>query len=175
MSPGWAIEAMSRRQGLLVFQRACVAMAAGAQAFDQCIAAGAFDRRLAGGIDVGDQHRVGFVEAGAELGEEILQPRIAVRLHHGDEPAGGRRSRRTQHGGDLHRVVAVIVVDVDAVPGAGPGETPLHPAEAQKPLAHLVSADADRARHGHGGGGVRHVVLAGHGYGEILDPSPPRR
>ena len=43
-----------RRQRLLALERARVAMAAGAQALDQRIAAGAFDRRLAGRIDVGD-------------------------------------------------------------------------------------------------------------------------
>ena len=34
---------------------------------DQHVAVDAFDRRLAGGIDIGDQHGVGIVEAGAEF------------------------------------------------------------------------------------------------------------
>ena len=82
MSPGCAIEAISARQRLLALERARVAMPAGAQALDQRVAARALDRRFAGRIDVGDDDRVRLVEAGAELGEEILQPR--------DSDAAGR-------------------------------------------------------------------------------------
>ena len=86
-------------------------MAVGDQAADEGVAADAVDRRLARGIDIGDGDDIGVVEAGAELGEEVAEPRVAVRLVDGDDPALGRLPRGLQDGGDLDRVVAVIVDD----------------------------------------------------------------
>ena len=111
MSPGWTIERMSARKRILAVERARIAMAARTQPLDQGVAVGAFDRRFAGRIDIGDDHRVRLVEAGAELGEEILQPRIAVRLDDCDETALRHRARGLQHRSDLDRVMAVIVID----------------------------------------------------------------
>jgi hypothetical protein len=72
------------------------------------------DRILARRIDIGDGDHVGLVEAGAEILEQVRQARIAVRLVNGDHPALGGLTRGLQHGGDLYRVVAVIVDDGDA-------------------------------------------------------------
>ena len=110
-------------------QRRHIAMAARAHALHQMIAVDILDRRLAGRIDVGHDHGVGVVEAGAELLEQFLQPRVAMRLHHRDHPAVGGLARRPQHRRDLDRMMAVIVDDGDAVPFAGAGEAPLHAAE----------------------------------------------
>ena len=55
---------------LWLVERDHVAVAARAQARDQHVAVDAFDRRLARRIDIGDDHRVGIVEAGAELLEQ---------------------------------------------------------------------------------------------------------
>ena len=76
----------------------------------------AFDRRLAGGIDIGDDHAVGVVEAGGEGVEQRGQARVAMRLDDGDHLALGRGARRFQHRRDFDRMVAVVVVDGDAVP-----------------------------------------------------------
>jgi hypothetical protein len=46
---------------------------------------GALDRVLAGGEDLGDAHDVGVVETGAEILEQRGEPRVAVRLVHGDD------------------------------------------------------------------------------------------
>ena len=46
----------------------------------------AVDRRLAGRIERRHDDAVGVAEAGAELAEEIVHARIAVRLEHSDEP-----------------------------------------------------------------------------------------
>ena len=62
-------------------------------ALDQRVAVDALDRRFAGRIDRRDDHRVGVVEAGAELVEEIVQPRVAVRLDDGDDAALGATER----------------------------------------------------------------------------------
>ena len=53
----------------------------------------ALDRRLAGRIDVGDDHAVGVVEAGGESVEQRSEPRIAVRLHDRDHLAAVAAAR----------------------------------------------------------------------------------
>ena len=63
-----------------------------AQPGDQRVLRHAVDRRLAGRIDIGDQHDIGIVETGAEPVEQIAQPGIAVRLHDRDDPS--RRDAR---------------------------------------------------------------------------------
>ena len=116
-------------------QRRHMAMAVAEQPVDQRVAVDALDRRLAGGIDIGDDHHVGVVEAGAEFLEQMGQARVAVRLHDGDDLARGGGARGAQHGGDLDRMMAVIVDDGDAVDLAGLGEAPLDAAEAGQRLA----------------------------------------
>src|SRR3954467_4824901 len=59
-----------------------LAVAAGANGRDQMIAVDAFDWRLAGRIDLGDDHGVGVVEAGRERLEQRFEPPVAVRLQH---------------------------------------------------------------------------------------------
>jgi len=44
-----------------------------AEAGNQGVARDACDRRLAGRIDIGDEHQIGIVEAGAEPVEQIGQ------------------------------------------------------------------------------------------------------
>ena len=126
------------------------------------IAVDAFDRRLAGRIDFGHDHRIGIVEAGAELLEQRLQPREAMRLHHGDDLAIGRFARRPQHGRDLDRVMAVVVDDGDAVPFAGLGEAPLDATEACQRLTDRFVGNAQRMRHRDRRRGVQRVVPPRH-------------
>ena len=52
-------------------QRQHMAVAVALQALDQGVAVDALDRRLAGRVDVGHDHRVGVVEAAAELLEQV--------------------------------------------------------------------------------------------------------
>ncbi len=74
-----------------------VAVAARAQALDERVAVDASIGGSPAAIDVGDDHDVGVVEAGAELLEQVLQPRVAVRLHDRDHPplAAPRAARST--------------------------------------------------------------------------------
>src|SRR6185312_11394395 len=109
-------------------QRDHLAMAMGAQPGDEMIAVNAFDRRLAGRIDLGDDNGIGIVETGTEFLEQRLQPCVAMRLHHGDDLAVGGFTCRFKDSGYLDRMVTVIVDHSDAVPLAGPRETPLHAA-----------------------------------------------
>ena len=62
-SPGRVSSRDQRRQVLRPVDRPHVAVAVAADTLDQRVAVDALDRRLAGGVDRGDQHRVGVVEA----------------------------------------------------------------------------------------------------------------
>src|SRR6516164_9965688 len=117
-----------------------------AQTLHQGIAVGTGDRRLARRIDVRDDHGVGVIEAGRELLEQRCQPGIAVRLHHGDHLALRRLARRAQHGGDLDRMVTVVVDNRHAIPLAGAGEATPHAAEIPKRRADRVVGHAELAR-----------------------------
>src|SRR6266700_288822 len=150
-------------------ERDHLAMTMRAQAEHEVIAIDAFDRRLAGRIDLRDDDRIGVVEAGAELLEQRLQTGIAMRLHHGDDLAVGRFARGLQHGRDLHRMVAVIVDHRDAVPFPGPSEAPLHPTEARDRLADGIIGKSELVRDRNRGGGVERVVLSCHRQGESGD------
>src|SRR3954462_11683751 len=76
------------------FQRNNLAMTMSTQAEDKVIAIDARYRRLAGRIDFRDHDRVGIVEAGAKLLEQLTQPGEAMRLYHGDDLAVGGFPRR---------------------------------------------------------------------------------
>ena len=93
-----------------------MAVAVGGDRGGERLLVDAFYRRLAGGIDVGDDHAVGVVEAGGEGVEQRGQAGIAVRLHDGDHLAAGRGPRGFQDRADFDGMVAVVVVDRDAVP-----------------------------------------------------------
>ena len=132
-----------------------------------------FDRRLASRIDVGDDHAVGVVEAGREGVEQRRQPRIAMGLHDGDHLAGRGRPGGLEDGGDLDRMVAVVVVDRDPVPFARAGETPLDPAEGADRLADDVDRGAELVRDGDRRCGVQRIVPARHRQREIVDVGGP--
>ncbi len=121
MSPGSASSPTSRGEPRRIAQREHVPVAMSRESGNQRALIDAVDRRLARGVDIGDDHRVGIVEAGAEPIKQIGEPGVAVRLHDGDDLAGGDRPRRLQNRGDLDRVVAVFVDDGDSVPFAGLG------------------------------------------------------
>ena len=93
------------------------------------VAVDAGDRHFAGRIDRRDERNVGVVEAGGEFVEQGLQPRVAVRLDHGDDAAIAGDARGTEHRGDFDRMVRVVVIDLHALPVADMGEAPLHAGE----------------------------------------------
>ena len=66
---------------------------------------------------------------------KVVQPRVAVRLHHRDHLALGALARGSQHRGDLDRMMAVVVDDDGAVPFAHLREAPLDAAEGGQRLA----------------------------------------
>ena len=137
-------------------------MAVRAQAEHKVIAVDARDRRLAGRIDLGDDDRVGIVEAGTKLLKQRLQPGEAMRLHHGDDLAVGGLPRCLEHRRDLDGMMAVIVDDGDAVPFAYFGEAPLDAAEARDRLSDDVVGQAQFMRDRDRSRGVQRVVPARH-------------
>src|SRR5947209_7896818 len=140
-----------------------------AQTLHQGIAVGTGDRRFAGRIDVRDDYGVGVVEAGRELLEQRCQAGIAVRLHHGDHLALARLARSAQHGGDLDRMVAVVVDDRHAIPFAGAGEATSHAAKISKRRADHVVGNTELAHNRDCGGGIERVVAAGHRQRQAVD------
>lgn len=136
---------------------------------DQGIGMDALDRRLARRIDGRHIHHVGVVEGLGELVHQIAQPRIAVRLHHRDDPAARALARRRQHRADLDRVVAVIVDDRGTCDLAHLGEAPLDPAELGETLLDRRIGNAQLQRHADRGERVLDIVAAGHRQFDILD------
>jgi len=75
----------------------------------------ALDRLLAGGIDVGEEDDVGGTEGAGERFSEIAGTAEEVGLEGGDDAAvGERRTGGVESGGDLGRVVGVVVDDGDS-------------------------------------------------------------
>src|SRR3984957_2984669 len=138
--------------GMLQCDHLAVAMRA--QAEHEMIAVDAVDRRLAGRIDFGDDNGVSVVEAGAEFLKQRLQPGEAMRLYHGDDLAARGFSRRPQHGGNLDRVMAIVIDNSDTVPLAGFGEAPLDAAKAGDRLANGVVVKSQFMRHRDRGRGI---------------------
>src|SRR5882672_4221838 len=150
-------------------QRNYFAMAVRAQAEHEMIAVDALDRRLAGRIDLGDNNRIGIVEAGTEFLEQRLQAGEAMRLNDGDDLAVGGFTRRFKDGGYLDRMVTVIVDHGDAVPLPGPGKAPLDAAEACHRLADRIVGHAELMRHRNSRGGVERVVTSRHRQHDVGD------
>jgi hypothetical protein len=85
----------------------------------------ALDRALACLIDRRDQNLVGLVETAGEFLKQVSQARVAVRLAHGDDlPLSLHGPGGLQHGGDFHRVMAVIVNDPNRRLRPPPGSIP---------------------------------------------------
>ena len=94
-----------------------------------------------------------------------------MRLHDRDHPARAAigLARGAQHGGDLDRMVAVVVDHGDAVRLAGLGEAPLHAGEGAQRAADRLVGQAHLLRHGDGGERVLHIVLAEHRQAQVDD------
>jgi len=86
--------------------------------------------------------------------EQRLQPGETMRLHHGDDLAIGGFPRRSQHRRYLDRMMAIVIDNSDAVPFAGFGEAPPHPAEIRQRLADHRVRQPQLMRHRDRGRGV---------------------
>ena len=147
-----------------------MAVAVAADPFSQGVLVHPFDRLFARRIDVGHDHAVGVGETGREVVHQVAQTGVAVRLDHGDDAALAHLTRRLQHGGDLDRVVAVIVHDSHPVHHARRRKAALDPAEPGQTLADRLVGYVQLARHGDGGQGVGDIVPARHRQVQIVNP-----
>ena len=95
-----------------------------------------------------------------ELLKKVAQPRVSVRLDHGDDPAFGDRPRRGQHARNLGRVVTVIVDHPHPADDAGGGEAPPNATKRRQPRSYLVDRDAEFAADREGGQGVEDIVAS---------------
>ncbi len=86
-SPGRAICQIMPGRSPGPLERHDIAMAGALHQAHQHVAIDALDRRLARGIDLGDDHRVGIAEAGREFRLQRGKPAIAMRLHDRDHAA----------------------------------------------------------------------------------------
>jgi len=80
-------------------------MAMGTQTLNQRSTVDTFDRLLAGGVDVGDDHLVGLVECRDEFIEQGFGARIPMGLKNRDNPSVPTGAGSGQSGFDLHRVM----------------------------------------------------------------------
>jgi hypothetical protein len=71
----------------------------------------AFDGFSECGIDIGDEHQVGGLQDLAEIVGKRLGAGVAVRLEKHDDALRLERARGLQGGGELGRMVAVVVHD----------------------------------------------------------------
>src|SRR4029453_7940809 len=87
----------------------------------------------------------------------------------GDDLPLARLASGTQHGGDLDRMMAVIVNDWYAVPLAGAGEAPPHASKAGERLADEVVADAEFPRDRDRRSSIESVMSPRHRQSEAVD------
>ena len=120
------------------------------------------DRRLARGIHVGDDRRVGVGECAAEFLLELLRAREAVRLEHAEHALAPGVLRRGERRADLARVVAVVVHDHVAVAAILDLKAPARAAEGLQRLGDLCEGDAEFRGECDDTDGVAHVVAARH-------------
>ncbi len=90
------------------------------------------NRILAGAIDVSEHDVIGARERRPEVVHQRGRPGKAVRLKRDDDPAV-QRAGRFQHGGNLRRVMTVVVHQQDALRLPAHLETPLDTAKVVEP------------------------------------------
>ena len=109
-SPSRACSTIACRHRADVVDEHRVDLAGDAQRARQRAAVGGDDRRLAGGIDLGQQHRVGAADHLDEVLEAVARARVAVRLEREHEaPAREGAARGRERRRHLDRVMAVVV------------------------------------------------------------------
>src|SRR5690606_26894489 len=150
------------REMLRPLKRDDMTMTTGAQPLDKMILVDPADRGFTGGIDISDDHRIGVVEAGAELFEQVAQARIAMRLHHGDHLLVIGLTRSGEHGGDFDGMMAIVIDDRNTFDFAGFGKAPLDAAEIAKAFFDDRFLEAHFLADGNGAERIQDVMNAGH-------------
>ena len=131
---------------------------------------------LARGIDLGDAGDVGARQRFGQLVGEVERARVEVRLEEREHAAAvHERPRRLEGRGDLRGMVAVVVVEPDAVHLRGEVEAAVRAGELGEHALRVGARHVHRLEGGERAGGVQAVVLARHGQLEVhgLEISTP--
>ncbi len=102
------------------------------------------------------------LKADAELAQQLAGPGVAMRLEHDDDAPVDAGARRGEDGGDLGRVMTVVVHDHHAVFLPEPLESPLGALELRERSRNRVERNADLEADGHRRQRVQQVVPARH-------------
>lgn len=119
------------------------------------------DRRLACGVDIGQDDNVCERERGPEVGEEVAGPAVAVRLEERNQPRGVSGARRAKDCRDFCGMVPVIIDERHAADGAARLVAPLRAPEPGQGAHDSIERDAHLEADGDGRQRVLKVVLAG--------------
>src|SRR5262249_17129815 len=112
-------------------------------------------------------------EAMGEGLQQIAHARITVGLDDGNDSALGSGTRSLQNCGDFYRMVGVVVIDCNAVPGTGALESAFNTRKACHAFANLSAGNADLARDSNGGQSVKGVMATGYWHTPIFEPARP--
>src|ERR1019366_8036740 len=120
----------------------------------------AFDRLLAGRVNVEEAKRVGIGEGGRELIHQIASAGKTVRLEDHMHAAKSALTGGGQRGSDLRRMMAVIVNHADARSLALELEAAVHAAKTVERGTNLLRGNVERGAHRNRRRRVQHVVRA---------------
>jgi hypothetical protein len=120
-----------------------------------------FDRFFRGGIDIGDEYQIGGLQDFAEIIGQRLGAGVAVRLEEHDEPLRLERARGLQRGGELGRMVAVVIDDAVVRGEIFRFEAALGPGEGGERAGDQRKLRAAAIGQRDGGQRVEDVVIAG--------------
>ena len=139
----------------------------GAYAVAQRIAIYSLDWAFTSFVNIGHINKVGVIETLAKAFEQIFEARISVRLHHGVNASCqittlGNLTRGLEHSGNLDRVMAIIINNINAIPIADMGKAALHPFKVFQALSDIILRQAQLARDCNCREHVLRIMLACH-------------
>ena len=83
------------------------------QALDEMLGVKTLDWLFSGGENRQYENHIGGIHTATEIGEQITQPRIAMRLHDTDDASACRFASAAQNSGNLNRMVSIVVKNID--------------------------------------------------------------
>src|ERR1700686_2904260 len=131
-----------------------------ANGIGESLAGNTRNRRLTGGVDVGQHQDVGLVKGAAEVVPKVLRAGVAMRLEKDEQAIELAEARSVQCGANLGGVMSVVVYHGDVVQRALDVETAADPGEFSESFADQLRGGIQVERHGCRGCGIAHVVDA---------------
>ena len=128
-----------------------------------------FNGRLACGKNIHNSNHICIIKTGAKLFKQVIEPRIAMRLMHGHDPARMGLTCRFERGGNFHRMMSIVINHCNPANFSHPREAAIDALETLQTLADRLRAHTQMQRHGHGRQSIRDIVISWHGQGAIGD------